>query len=204
MALYNVESPGGYQMTGLTIPCVDILGSKLGYSLSRPWLFEDFDLLTFHEVEEEEYERQLKLFNSGRHKYEWEEVIFDMEEHHQLLEATRGEVKEVRRRQREAQGKMVCLLAPSLFREVKRHRRLITAYLAQTRRRTSIQVGPRESRRQNPRRRSRGAIKRQSPSPAAHREPLPSDSPIALPKLTTLTLTDLQTHPLTCPHTANL
>ena len=43
MALYNVESPGGYQMTGLTIPGVDILGSKNGYSLERPWLFEDFD-----------------------------------------------------------------------------------------------------------------------------------------------------------------
>jgi allophanate hydrolase subunit 1 len=53
MALYNVESPGGYQLTGLTIPGVDILGSKKGYSLDRPWLFEDFDQLTFYKVSEE-------------------------------------------------------------------------------------------------------------------------------------------------------
>ncbi|KAL8770620.1 MAG: hypothetical protein Q9209_003688 [Squamulea sp. 1 TL-2023] len=106
MALYNVQSPGGYRLTGLTIPGVDILGSKPGYSLSRPWLFEDFDQLTFHKVEEEEYERQLKLFGSGRYKYDWEEVVSDMEEHNKLLEATREEVKEVRRRQAEAQAKM--------------------------------------------------------------------------------------------------
>ncbi|KAL8935241.1 MAG: hypothetical protein Q9211_004803, partial [Gyalolechia sp. 1 TL-2023] len=66
MALYNVESHGGYQLMGLTIPGVDILGSKPGDSLDRPWLFEDFDQLTFHEVQEEEYGRQLALFNSGR------------------------------------------------------------------------------------------------------------------------------------------
>ena len=30
MALYNVESPGGYQLTGLTIPGVDVRFSTLG------------------------------------------------------------------------------------------------------------------------------------------------------------------------------
>ncbi|KAL8698767.1 MAG: hypothetical protein Q9201_006398 [Fulgogasparrea decipioides] len=107
MALYNVESPGGYQLTGLTIPGCDILGSKPGYSLSRPWLFEDFDQLTFHEVEEEEYERELKLFESGRYEYEWEEVEFDMEEHNRLLERTKEEVETVRKRQAQAQTKML-------------------------------------------------------------------------------------------------
>ncbi|KAL8683248.1 MAG: hypothetical protein Q9186_000750 [Xanthomendoza sp. 1 TL-2023] len=107
MALYNVESPGGYQLTGLTIPGVDILGSKPGYSLSRPWLFEDFDQLTFHEVEEEEYERQLKMFESGRYEYVWEEVVFDMEEHNRLLEETKEEVKVVRKRMAEAQSEML-------------------------------------------------------------------------------------------------
>lgn len=106
MALYNVESPGGYQLTGLTIPGVDILGSKKGYSLSRPWLFEDFDQLTFHEVSEEEYERQLAVFHSGRYEYVVEDATFDMEEHNRLLEATRDEVKEIRKKQAEAQTKM--------------------------------------------------------------------------------------------------
>ena len=106
MALYNVESPGGYQMTGLTIPGVDILGSKNGYSLERPWLFEDFDQLTFHEVSEKEYERQLALFHSGRYEYEVEDAVFDMAEHNEFLEATKEEVADIRKKQRKAQEEM--------------------------------------------------------------------------------------------------
>lgn len=106
MALYNVESPGGYQLTGLTIPGCDILGSKNGYSLQRPWLFEDFDQLTFYEVNEEEYDRQIALFHSGRYEYEVEDTEFDMGEHNKLLQDTKGEVEEVRKRQKRAQDEM--------------------------------------------------------------------------------------------------
>ena len=106
MALYNVESPGGYQLTGRTIPGVDILGSKNGYSLSRPWLFEDFDQLSFHEVSEKEYEKQLAVFHSGRYQYVVEDTLFDMEEHNRLLENTREEVAVIRKKQSKAQTKM--------------------------------------------------------------------------------------------------
>ncbi|KAL8764627.1 MAG: hypothetical protein Q9194_006931, partial [Teloschistes cf. exilis] len=107
MALYNVESPGGYQLTGLTIPGCDILGSKPGYSLSRPWLFEDLDQLSLYEVGEAEYERQRKLWESGRYVYEWEEVEFDMAEHNRLLADTAEEVQAVRKKQKEAQDRML-------------------------------------------------------------------------------------------------
>ena len=106
MALYNVESPGGYQLTGRTIPGVDILGSKKGYSLSRPWLFEDFDQLSFHEVSEHEYEQQLAIFHSGRYEYVVEDTEFDMEEHNRLLKDTKDEVMAIRKAQSEAQKKM--------------------------------------------------------------------------------------------------
>ncbi|KAI9737373.1 MAG: hypothetical protein M1834_009527 [Cirrosporium novae-zelandiae] len=105
-ALYNVESPGGYQLTGLTIPSVDILGYKKGYSPDRPWLFEDFDQLSFYPVSEEEYERQRALFYSGRYEYDWKPVMFDMKEHNKLLKETRAEVEETRKRQRLAQEEM--------------------------------------------------------------------------------------------------
>ena len=106
MALYNVESPGGYQLTGLTIPGCDILGSKKHYSLERPWLFEDFDQLTFYEVSAEEYERQLALFHSGRYEYEIEDTVFDMAEHNRLLDNTKEEVMAIRQRQKKAQDEM--------------------------------------------------------------------------------------------------
>lgn len=93
-------------MTGMTIPGVDILGSKKGYAANQPWLFEDFDQLTFYRVSEAEYEKQLALFNSGRYEYQWEEVTFDMAEHNRLLRDTQSEVSEIRTRQRKAQAEM--------------------------------------------------------------------------------------------------
>jgi len=41
MEIYSVESSGGYMPTRLAIPDVDILGSKKGYSVEKPWLFEN-------------------------------------------------------------------------------------------------------------------------------------------------------------------
>lgn len=90
----------------MSIPGVDLLGSKKGYSPDKPWLFEDFDQITFYQVTEEEYEKQLALFNSGRYEYQWEEVMFDMAEHNRLLRDTRDEVAAIRARQREAQSEM--------------------------------------------------------------------------------------------------
>lgn len=93
-------------MTGMTIPGVDILGSKRGYDANKPWLFEDFDQLTFYRVSEDEYEKHLALFNSGRYEYQWEEVEFDMAEHNRLLKETRAEVSAIRDHQRQTQAKM--------------------------------------------------------------------------------------------------
>ena len=106
MAMYNVESPGGYMPTGLSIPGVDILGFKKSYSAEKPWLFEDFDQITFYEVTEEEYEAMMAVFRSGRYEYEFEEVVFDMKEHNALLESTKEEVAKIRQEQAKAQEEM--------------------------------------------------------------------------------------------------
>lgn len=106
MAMYNVESPGGYMPTGLSIPGVDILGFKKSYSPEKPWLFEDFDQITFYEVSEEEYEKQMAIFHSGRYEYEYEDVTFDMRQHNQLLEETKDEVASIRKEQAKAQEEM--------------------------------------------------------------------------------------------------
>jgi hypothetical protein len=103
-------------MTGMTIPGVDILGSKKGYTPDKPWLFEEFDQITFYQVSEAEYVKELALFNSGRYEYKWEEVIFDMAEHNKLLCDTKEEVAAIRARQRKAQGVMEELEAELLER----------------------------------------------------------------------------------------
>jgi len=92
--------------TGLSIPGADILGYKNGYSPGKPWLFEDFDQITFYEVNEEEYEAMMATFRSGRYKYEYEDIEFDMKEHNQLLRDTKDEVAQIRAKQKEAQAEM--------------------------------------------------------------------------------------------------
>lgn len=108
MSIYPVDSPGGYQMTGRTLPCFDLLGSKTASSFSptKPWLFEDFDLLTFHQVSESELDILLAQFERGEYVWEWEDTEFDMAEHNKLLEETREEVRGIRERQAAAQAEM--------------------------------------------------------------------------------------------------
>jgi urea carboxylase len=57
--------------TRLTIPSVDILGSKKGYSAEEPWLFEDFDQITFYEVPKEEYEKRMAIFGMNISERTW-------------------------------------------------------------------------------------------------------------------------------------
>ncbi|KAK3047857.1 hypothetical protein LTS18_013047, partial [Coniosporium uncinatum] len=94
-------------MTGRTVPCWDMLGFKNGFTAERPWLFQDFDLLNYYQVSEEELDRYLALFRSGRYEFEYTEEEFDMAEHNKLLGETQDEVKKVREKQAEAQQEMV-------------------------------------------------------------------------------------------------
>jgi len=106
-SIYPVDSPGGYQMLARTVPCFDYLGYKANFSPERPWLFEDFDLLTFYQVSEEQLNVKLGLFRSGRYKFEWEDVEFDMAEHNKLLEETATEVQDIRSKQAKVQEEMI-------------------------------------------------------------------------------------------------
>ncbi|PNS14625.1 Methylcrotonoyl-CoA carboxylase subunit alpha, mitochondrial [Sphaceloma murrayae] len=107
MSIYPVFSPGGYQMTGRTVPCFDYFGWKKGFARDRPWLFRDFDLLTYKRVSEAELDDILARWESGRYEFEYEEGMFDMEAHNGLLRETEDEVKGIRQRQAQAQEEMV-------------------------------------------------------------------------------------------------
>ena len=106
MSIYPVDSPGGYQMTGRTIPIFDTYGSKPGFARDQPWLFRDFDLLTFYEVSEEEMAALLQKWDARLWTWEWEEVEFDMAAHNRLLEETEEEVRGIREKQAVAQEEM--------------------------------------------------------------------------------------------------
>lgn len=70
-------------------------------------MFQDFDILTFYEVSDEEFKRLLGLFRSGQYQFEWHADEFDMAEHNKLLAETEAEVRDIRAKQRQVQQKMI-------------------------------------------------------------------------------------------------
>lgn len=105
MSIYPVDSPGGYQMTGRTVPCWDYYSYKPGFT-ERPWIFRDFDILTFYQVSEKELDVLLGKFRAGKYDWEYDCVEFDMAQHNKLLEDTKDEVKAIRTKQMVAQDEM--------------------------------------------------------------------------------------------------
>jgi biotin carboxyl carrier protein len=103
-------------MTGQTIPCFDQLVVKPDFSPSQPGLFRDFDLITFYRVGKEELERDMARFRSGRYKFQYEDVTFDMVAHNRLLEETRDEVAAFKSRQATSQVEMLALERESMDR----------------------------------------------------------------------------------------
>ncbi|RDI76657.1 hypothetical protein Vi05172_g13363 [Venturia inaequalis] len=114
MSIYPVDSPGGYQMTGRTVPCWDLFGYKKGFSPTRPWLFQDFDILTYYQVSERDLDGMLRDFKAGKFTFEFVHVEFDMAEHNALLQSTAAEVARRRAKQAIAQEKMTEAEAASI------------------------------------------------------------------------------------------
>lgn len=106
IAVYPVDSPGGFMPLGMTLPGVDVYGSKIGFSETKPWMFEDMDLITYYEVSEEEYDRQMLRFRAGTYQFEYEDDVFDMEKHNILLRESEDEVQRTQARIATAQAEM--------------------------------------------------------------------------------------------------
>lgn len=104
MSIYPVDSPGGYQMTGRTVPCFDYYAQKPGFK--NPWIFRDFDILTYYQVSEQELDDLLGKFRAGKFTFEYEDVEFDMADHNKMLQESAEEVKKIRAKQAEAQEEM--------------------------------------------------------------------------------------------------
>ncbi|KAF7544244.1 hypothetical protein G7046_g9824 [Stylonectria norvegica] len=109
IAIYPVDSPGGYMLAGMTIPGVDVYGYKTGFTKEQPWMFEDMDTLTFYEVTEEEYDIKMTQFRSGGYQFEMEDSVFDMAAHNKLLEDTADEAAALRKQRTLAEAEMVKL-----------------------------------------------------------------------------------------------
>ncbi|AET37434.1 bifunctional urea carboxylase/allophanate hydrolase Ecym_1184 [Eremothecium cymbalariae DBVPG len=80
MCIYCIDSPGGYQLMGRTIPIWDKLqlGNVWG---EHPWLLSPFDQVEFYPVSEAEIDILTEQAENGRFQVEVEESVFDNKEY---------------------------------------------------------------------------------------------------------------------------
>nr|MBL8457324.1 urea carboxylase [Zoogloeaceae bacterium] len=101
MCIYGMDSPGGYQLVGRTVPIWNTFLQNRQFG-AEPWLLRFFDRVRFHPVEEAELDRFRADFRAGRVHVEVEEAVFDLAEHEQMLAAAADDIQVFRARQQTA------------------------------------------------------------------------------------------------------
>lgn len=99
LCIYPMNSPGGYQLMGRSLPIWNTFCSSASFRPGKPWLLEIFDQIRFYEVTEEELARQRRDFAAGLHHLEVTEELFDFAEHGQFCEGIAPQVEALRERQ---------------------------------------------------------------------------------------------------------
>jgi urea carboxylase len=99
-AIYPVESPGGYQLFGRSLPVYDLQARNSAFR-EDPLLLRPSDRVRFYRVTEDELMSLWEDVRADRFVYEIEEQAFDVGEHLASVERLRDETEE-RTRRREA------------------------------------------------------------------------------------------------------
>ncbi|MEM6051406.1 urea carboxylase [Erwinia sp. P7711] len=111
MCIYGMDSPGGYQLVGRTLPIWNKFLKNEQFAASEPWLLHFFDQVRFYPVSEAELDVLREDFREGRATLTIEETVFDFAEHTRFLSENAGSVAEFRASQAKAFETEVALWA---------------------------------------------------------------------------------------------
>ncbi len=111
MCIYGMDSPGGYQLVGRTLPIWNKFLKNPQFAANEPWLLHFFDQVRFYPVSEAELERLRDDFREGRASVRIEHSEFDFAEHTQFLTDNAEAIAAFRRRQASAFDAEVALWA---------------------------------------------------------------------------------------------
>ncbi len=101
ICIYPMESPGGYQLVGRTIPIWNTEQNMPGFC-EAPWLLRLFDRIQFEQVSEDELEAIREEMHSGKYKVRIEPGTFSVREYNEFLHAISEEARAVKQRQEKA------------------------------------------------------------------------------------------------------
>ena len=111
MCIYGMDSPGGYQLVGRTLPIWNKFLKNDQFAASEPWLLHFFDQVRFYPVSEAELEVLREDFREGRAALTIEKTVFDFAEHRQFLNENADAIAEFRANQATAFEAEVALWA---------------------------------------------------------------------------------------------
>ncbi|KAI0631868.1 urea carboxylase [Trametes polyzona] len=100
-AIYPIESPGGYQLYGRTLPPWQTWGKGRDFSPDSPWLLRPFDQIAFQVISEDEYAEFETRFDAGQYAFKIEDTTFSMAEYAAFVSSIADEIKEFKARQAE-------------------------------------------------------------------------------------------------------
>ena len=100
-AIYPVESAGGYQLVGRTLPIYDVRARNAVFR-ENPLLLRAGDRVKFHRVEEDELLALFEDVHADRYRYRIEDGVFDVGEYLEWLPQVKDEADERRQRRDEA------------------------------------------------------------------------------------------------------
>jgi urea carboxylase len=92
MCIYGMDSPGGYQLVGRTLPIWNQFLNNEAFVDGKPWLLRFFDQVRFYPVTEAELDRLRADFREGRHRIEITEEVFSLAEHNAFLASIADEL----------------------------------------------------------------------------------------------------------------
>jgi len=99
MCIYGMDSPGGYQLVGRTLPIWNKFLKNAQFTASEPWLLHFFDQVRFYPVTEDELTQLRDDFREGRARIRIEETQFDFAAHQQFLADHAESIADFRQRQ---------------------------------------------------------------------------------------------------------
>lgn len=102
MCIYGMDSPGGYQLVGRTLPIWNTFVKNTQFKPHQPWLLHFFDQVRFYPVSEEELTQLRDDFRAGRSQIRIEETQFDFAAHQQFLAEHAESIADFRKRQSSA------------------------------------------------------------------------------------------------------
>ena len=102
MCIYGMDSPGGYQLIGRTLPIWNKFLRNPVFAPGEPWLLRFFDQVRFYPVDEAELTRLRDDFRDGRATIRIEEEVFELAAYHAFLEREADSIAAFRIRQQAA------------------------------------------------------------------------------------------------------